>query len=112
LILFSFLSLQVDRGLMQALLVSRFAAFTMATISDWRGGACRSSRRGARSPGTTRPRSGRITWHHLQRSSGEWGILLGGLAGVRSRRFVILGCGIVGSAAAKVSNSLGARVLS
>jgi alanine dehydrogenase len=108
LILFSFLSLRVDRGLMQALLGSRFAAFTMATISDWRGGglpvlAPRSEIAGHHTP--------QIGPHHLQRSSGEWGILLGGLAGVRSRRFVILGCGIVGSAAAKVSNSLGARVL-
>jgi alanine dehydrogenase len=49
--------------------------------------------------------------HYLQRQSGGRGILLGGSAGVRPGRVVILGSGIVGSAAARVASGLGARVV-
>ena len=59
--------------------------------------------------------AGRITpqigAHYLQRPSGGRGILLGGSTGVRPGRVVILGCGIVGSAAARMSSGLGARVV-
>jgi alanine dehydrogenase len=107
LILFSFLSLPINPGLMRALLDSRCVAFAMETIRDARG----------RLPVLT-PMSeiaGRLTpqigAHYLQRPSGGRGILLGGAAGVRPARVVILGCGIVGSAAAKVSSGLGAQVV-
>ena len=107
LILFSFLSLQVDRGLIQALLDSRCVAFAMETIRDRRGSlpvlAPMSEIAGRLTP--------QIGAHYLQRPSGGRGILLGGSAGVRPGRVVILGCGIVGSAAAKVSSGRGARVL-
>jgi alanine dehydrogenase len=107
LILFSFLSLPVNLELMRALLDSRCIAFAMETIRDSRG----------RLPVLT-PMSeiaGRLTpqigAHYLQRPSGGRGILLGGSTGVRPGRVVILGCGIVGSAAARVSSGLGAEVL-
>ena len=50
--------------------------------------------------------------HYLEHQSGGRGILLGGSAGVRPGRVLILGCGgIVGSAAASVASGLEARVV-
>jgi alanine dehydrogenase len=107
LILISFLSLPVNPKLMQALLDSRCIAFAMETIRDERG----------RLPVLT-PMSeiaGRLTpqigAHYLQRPFGGRGILLGGSTGVRPGRVVILGCGIVGSGAARMSSGLGANVV-
>jgi len=107
LILLSFLSLPVNPNLMAALLGSRCVAFAMETIRDERG----------RLPVLT-PMSeiaGRLTpqigAHYLQRPFGGRGILLGGAAGVRPGRVAILGCGIVGSGAARVASGLGASVV-
>lgn len=107
LILISFLSLPVNPNLMQALLDSRCIAFAMETIRDDRG----------RLPVLT-PMSeiaGRLTpqigAHYLQRPFGGRGILLGGSTGVRPGRVVILGCGIVGAGAARMSSGLGASVV-
>jgi alanine dehydrogenase len=107
LVLISFLSLPVNLNLMDALLDSRCVAFAMETIRDGRGGL----------PVLT-PMSeiaGRLTpqigAHYLQRPSGGRGILLGGSTGVRPGRVVILGCGIVGSGAARVASGLGASVV-
>jgi alanine dehydrogenase len=107
LILFSFLSLPVNPSLMQALLDSRCVAVAMETIRDARGRlpvlAPMSEIAGRLTP--------QIGAHYLQHQSGGRGILLGGSVGVRPGRVVILGCGIVGSAAARVSSGLGARVV-
>jgi alanine dehydrogenase len=107
LILFSFLALPINPDLMQALLDHRCVAFAMETIRDARGRlpilAPMSEIAGRLTP--------QIGAHYLQRPSGGRGILLGGSTGVRPGRVVILGCGIVGSAAAKVSSGLGAEVL-
>ena len=105
--LFAFLSLQVNAGLMRALLDSRCVAFAMEAIRDRRGAlpvlAPMSEIAGRITP--------QIGAHYLQRPSGGRGILLGGSTGVRPGRVVILGCGIVGSAAARMSSGLGARVV-
>jgi alanine dehydrogenase len=107
LILFSFLSLPINPALMQALLGSRCIAFAMETIRDARGRlpvlAPMSEIAGRLTP--------QIGAHLLQRPSGGRGILLSGTTGVRPGRVVILGCGIVGSAAARVASGLGARVV-
>jgi alanine dehydrogenase len=107
LILFSFLSLPINQGLMQALIDSRCVAFAMETIRDASGRlpvlAPMSEIAGRLTP--------QIGAHYLQYQSGGRGILLGGSTGVRPGRVVILGCGIVGSAAARVSSGLGARVV-
>jgi alanine dehydrogenase len=107
LILISFLSLPVNDGLTRALLDSRCVAFAMETIRDDRG----------RLPILT-PMSeiaGRLVpqigAHYLQRPAGGRGILLGGSVGVKPGRVVILGCGIVGSNAARVASGLGAEVI-
>ena len=106
LVLVSFLSLPVNRGLMRALLEARCIAFAMETIRDE-----------GRLPVLT-PMSeiaGRLTpqigAHYLLRQSGGRGVLLGGAAGVRPGRVVVLGCGIVGSGAARMAGGLGARVV-
>jgi alanine dehydrogenase len=107
LILFSFLGLPINPGLMHALLECRCVAFAMETIRDRRGRlpilAPMSEIAGRLTP--------QIGAHYLQRPSGGRGILLGGSTGVRPGRVVILGCGIVGSAAARVSSGLGAQVV-
>ncbi len=107
LILLAFLSLPINPGLMDALLDSRCVAFAMETIRDRHG----------RLPVLT-PMSeiaGRLTpqigAHYLQRPFGGRGILLGGATGVRPGRVVILGCGIVGSGAARLASGLGAGVV-
>ena len=107
LILFAFLSLPVNPGLMQALLDSRCVTFAMETIRD-RGGGLPVLAPMSEIAGRLTPQIGA---HYLQRPSGGRGILLGGSAGVRPGRVVILGCGIVGSAAARMSSGLGARVV-
>ncbi len=47
---------------------------------------------------------------YLERSMGGTGILLGGVAGVRPAKVVVLGGGVVGANAAKTAAGLGARV--
>jgi alanine dehydrogenase len=107
LILMSFLSLPINPSLVQALLDSRCVAVAVETIRDSRGRlpvlAPMSEIAGSLTP--------QIGAHLLQRPSGGRGILLGGSTGVRPGRVVILGCGIVGSAAARVASGLGARVV-
>ena len=107
LILFSFFSLPVNPSLLRALLDSRCVAVAMETIRDARGMlpvlAPMSEIAGRLTP--------QIGAHYLQHQSGGRGILLGGSAGVRPGRVLILGCGIVGSAAARVASGLGARVV-
>ncbi|HEV2092761.1 MAG TPA: alanine dehydrogenase [Rubrobacter sp.] len=107
LVLLSFLSLPINRDLMRDLLASRCVAFAMETVRDAQG----------RLPILT-PMSeiaGRLTpqigAHYLLRQSGGRGVLLGGAAGVRPGRVVVLGCGIVGSGAARMASGLGAQVV-
>ena len=107
LILLSFLSLPVNPNLMRAVIESRCVAIASESVRDPRG----------RMPILT-PMSeiaGRLVpqigAHYLQQPSGGRGILLGGSTGVRPGRVVILGCGIVGSVAARVASGLGAEVV-
>ena len=103
----AFLSLPVNRDLMRRMLDSRCVAFALETIRDDRG------QLGVLLPmseiaGSLVPQIGA---HYLQRTSGGRGILLGSVAGVRAGRVVILGCGIVGTNAARVASGLGAEVV-
>lgn len=107
LILMAFLSLPVNRDLMRALLDSRCVAFALESIRDSVGQLAvlmpMSEIAGSLVP--------QIGAHYLQHTSGGRGILMGSVAGVRPGRAVILGCGIVGSNAARVAGGLGAEVL-
>ena len=107
LVVLSFLSLPINRDLMRDLLDSRCVAFAMETVRDGQG----------RLPILT-PMSeiaGRLTpqigAHLLFYQSGGRGVMLGGAAGVRPGRVVVLGCGIVGSGAARMASGLGAQVV-
>ena len=107
LVLLSFLSLPVNQGLMEALLDSRCVAFAMETIRDGRG-ALPVLTPMSEIAGHLTPQIGA---HYLQRPFGGRGILLGGATGVRAGRVVVLGCGIVGTGAARVASGLGAEVV-
>ena len=105
--LFAFLSLAVNGPLLKALLDSRCAAFSMEAIGDGRGGLPILTPM-SEIAGSLVPQVGA---HYLQRPFGGRGILLGGAAGVRPGRVVVLGAGIVGSGAARVASGLGAEVV-
>lgn len=107
LILMSFLSLPVNYALMQTLLEKRCIAFAMESIRD-RAGRLPVLTPMSEIAGYLVPQIGA---HYLQRTSGGRGVLLGGATGVRPGRIVILGAGIVGSGAARVSSGLGAEVV-
>lgn len=107
LILVSFLSLPINDGLTRALLASRCVAFAMETIRD-DGGRLPILTPMSEIAGRLVPQIGA---HYLQRPAGGRGILLGGSVGVKPGRVVILGCGIVGSNAARVASGLGAEVI-
>ena len=106
-ILFSFLSLSVNEGLMREIIASRCVAIAMETIRD-RWGRLPVLAPMSEIAGRLTPQIGA---HYLQHQAGGRGILLGGSVGVRPGRVVVLGCGIVGSAAARVASGLGAQVL-
>jgi alanine dehydrogenase len=107
LILFAFLSLSVNRRLLDALITSRCAAFSLETVRNERGTlpilTPMSEIAGSLVP--------QIGAHYLQRPAGGRGILLGGVTGVRPGRVIVLGAGIVGSGAARVASGLGAEVV-
>jgi alanine dehydrogenase len=107
LIVLAFLSLSVNHRLLHALLESRCAAFSMETIRDERG-ALPILKPMSEIAGSLVPQIGA---HYLQRPAGGRGILLGGAAGVRPGRVVVLGAGIVGAGAACVASGLGAEVV-
>lgn len=48
--------------------------------------------------------------HYLERSQGGRGVLLGGVPGVAPAKVVILGAGVVGSAATRIAVGMGAQV--
>ncbi|CAN5698620.1 alanine dehydrogenase [soil metagenome] len=103
----AFLSLPINETLMRSMLDSRCVAFALESIRDKKGQLPillpMSEIAGSLVP--------QIGAHYLQRNSGGRGILLGSVAGVRAGRVVILGCGIVGSNAARVASGLGAEVI-
>lgn len=104
--LFSFMSLQVNPQMMDALVKSRCIAIASEAVRGASGGlpilTPMSEIGGRLVP--------QIGAHYLQFQSGGRGILLGGAVGVRPGRVVVLGAGIVGSAASRVASGLGADV--
>ena len=107
LIMFGFLSLSVNDGLLEALLSSRCSAFSIKTIRDEKGGLP--------VPTPMSEIAGRLVTqigaHYLQRPAGEPGILLGGATGARPSRVVLLRAGVIGSVAARVASGVGAEVV-
>lgn len=106
LMLLSFLSLAVNPRLTRALLDSGCTAFALENVRNASGGLPLLTPM-SEIAGRLVPQIGA---HYLQKPSGGRGVLLGGATGVRPGRVVVLGAGIVGSGAARVSSELGAEV--
>lgn len=106
LMLLSFLSLAVNPRLTRALLDSGCTAFALENVRN-ASGALALLTPMSEIAGRLVPQLGA---HYLQKPSGGRGVLLGGATGVRPGRVVVLGAGIVGSGAARVSSELGAEV--
>jgi alanine dehydrogenase len=87
LVLLAFLSLSVNRHLLNVLLESRCAAFSVETVRD-KTGALPILTPMSEIAGSLVPQIGA---HYLQRPAGGRGILLGGAAGVRPGRVVFWG---------------------
>lgn len=105
-ILYTYLHLAADRPLTEALLSRRVKAVAYETIRDKSGGLP-----------LLRPMSevaGRLSVQAgarcLEKHTGGMGLLLGGVPGVRRAQVVIIGGGIVGTAACKMALGLGADV--
>ena len=109
LVVLAFLSLSVDRRLLEALLSSRCAAFSLETVRDEKG-SLPILRPMSEIAGRLVPQIGAF---YLQRTAGAHGrgILLGGATGVLPGRAVVLGAGILGSVAARTASGLGAEVV-
>lgn len=104
--LFTFLHLASSKSLAEALMKSGCTAMAYETMEDEQG----------RLP-MVQPMSQiagklavQIGAHFLTRPQGGRGILLGGLPGVSRGHVVVLGAGVVGSAAVDVALGIGARV--
>ncbi len=104
--LLSFLALTVNPRLTRALLDSGCTAFALENVRNASGGVSLLTPL-SEIAGRLVPQIGA---HYLQKPSGGRGVLLGGATGVRPGRVVVLGAGIVGSGAARVSSELGAEV--
>jgi alanine dehydrogenase len=104
--LFTYLHLAADRAQTQGLLRSGATAIAYETVTDDRGGlpllAPMSDVAGRMSV--------QVGAHHLERTQGGMGILLGGVAGVPPGKVVILGGGVSGTNAARMAVGLGADV--
>lgn len=105
-LLFTYLHLAADAGQTQLLIDSGAICIAYETVTDDRG----------RLP-LLAPMSevaGRMSVqagaHHLEKTQGGRGVLLGGVPGVGPGRVVILGGGVVGANATKVAVGLGASV--
>ena len=106
LILYTYLHLAAFPELTRELLARKVSGVAYETITDDRGGLP-----------LLRPMSeiaGRMAAQVgascLERAAGGKGLLLGGIPGTRRGHVVILGGGVVGSAAARIAIGLGARV--
>jgi alanine dehydrogenase len=104
--LFTYLHLAADRAQTQGLLRSGATAIAYETVTDDRGGlpllAPMSDVAGRMSV--------QVGAHHLEKTQGGMGILLGGVAGVPPGKVVILGGGVSGTNAARMAVGLGADV--
>jgi alanine dehydrogenase len=105
-IIYTYLHLAADKPQVDALLASKCKAVAYETIRDERGGLP-----------LLRPMSevaGKLSIQMgarcLEKPQGGSGVLLGGVVGVKRAEVVILGGGIVGTAALKMAIGLGANV--
>lgn len=105
-ILFTYLHLAPDRAQTEDLLASGVTAIAYETVTDARGGLPLLAPM-SEVAGRLAPQVGAWT---LQKANGGRGILLGGVPGVLPGNVVVIGGGVVGTAAARVAIGMGANV--
>ncbi len=105
-VLFTYLHLAPDPEQTRDLLNSGVTAIAYETVTDARGGLPLLAPM-SEVAGRLAPQMG--AWA-LQKANGGEGVLLGGVPGVRPANVVIIGGGVVGTAAARVAAGMGANV--
>ncbi|MBU3028535.1 alanine dehydrogenase [Paracoccus marinaquae] len=105
-VLFTYLHLAPDPDQTRDLLASGVTAIAYETVTDARGGLPLLAPM-SEVAGRLAPQVG--SWA-LQKANGGRGVLLGGVPGVRPANVVIIGGGVVGTAAARVAVGMGANV--
>jgi alanine dehydrogenase len=105
-ILFTYLHLAPDADQTRDLLDSGVTAVAYETVTDVRGGLPLLAPM-SEVAGRLAPQVG--SWA-LQKANGGRGVLMGGVPGVRPANVVIIGGGVVGTAAARVAVGMGANV--
>ena len=105
-VLFTYLHLAPDPDQTRDLLDSGVTAIAYETVTDARGGLPLLAPM-SEVAGRLAPQVGAWT---LQKANGGSGVLLGGVPGVAPANVVIVGGGVVGTAAARVAVGMGARV--
>jgi alanine dehydrogenase len=105
-VLFTYLHLAPDPEQTRDLLASGATCIAYETVTDARGGLPLLAPM-SEVAGRLAPQMG--AWA-LQKANGGRGVLLGGIPGVRPANVVILGGGVVGTAAARVAVGMGANV--
>ncbi|EYD74556.1 Alanine dehydrogenase [Rubellimicrobium mesophilum DSM 19309] len=105
-VLFTYLHLAPDPEQAKDLMESGATCVAYETVTDARGGLPLLAPM-SEVAGRLAPQVGAWT---LQKANGGRGVLLGGVPGVRPARVVIIGGGVVGTAAARVAVGMGANV--
>ncbi|WP_135450857.1 MULTISPECIES: alanine dehydrogenase [Tabrizicola] len=105
-VLFTYLHLAPDPEQTRDLLASGATCIAYETVTDARGGLPLLAPM-SEVAGRLAPQVGAWT---LQKANGGRGVLLGGVPGVAPANVVIIGGGVVGTAAARVAVGMGARV--
>ncbi|WP_116599014.1 alanine dehydrogenase [Primorskyibacter marinus] len=105
-VLFAYLHLAPDPEQTKDLMASGATCIAYETVTDSRGGLPLLAPM-SEVAGRLAPQSG--SWA-LQKANGGSGVLLGGVPGVRPANVVIVGGGVVGTAAARVAAGMGANV--
>ncbi len=105
-LLFTYLHLAPDPEQTKDLLASGCTAIAYETVTDDRGGLPLLAPM-SEVAGRLAPQVGAWT---LQKANGGRGVLMGGVPGVRPANVVIIGGGVVGTAAARVAVGMGANV--
>ena len=105
-VLFTYLHLAPDAAQTRDLLASGVTAIAYETVTDRAGGLPLLAPM-SEVAGRLAPQVGAWT---LQKANGGLGVLMGGVPGVRPANVVIIGGGVVGTAAARVAVGMGANV--
>ncbi|MBU2956921.1 alanine dehydrogenase [Paracoccus sp. 1_MG-2023] len=105
-LLFTYLHLAPDPDQTRDLLASGVTAIAYETVTDARGGLPLLAPM-SEVAGRLAPQVG--SWA-LQKANGGRGVLMGGVPGVRPANVVVIGGGVVGTAAARVAAGMGANV--